>query len=195
MLQKINFSETELIEDYLSNGNEHSLNQLLQRTQGKVFTSIYILVKDKYLAEDILQDTYIRAIQKMRAGLYLNDGKFSAWLSRIARNLCMDYFRSAKRHIKVTLSDGRDIFDFLPLEEETNIQDQLMLAQSGERLRLMLGQIPLEQREVIMMRLFSEMSFKEIADETNISINTALGRMRYGLLNLRKMMQERCLVL
>jgi RNA polymerase sigma factor (sigma-70 family) len=194
MLETSNYSETELINNYL-NGDAKSLNQLLRQTQNKVYTSIYILVKDKYLAEDILQDTYIRAVKKLEQGLYENDGKFTAYLCRIGRNLCMDHFRSAKRRTKVTLSDGRDIFDYLPMEEESNIQDQLMLAQSGERLRLMLGQIPEEQREVITMRLYAEMSFKEIAEENNISINTALGRMRYGLLNLRKLMQEKNLVL
>lgn len=194
MLETSNYSETELINNYL-NGDTKSLNQLLRQTQNKVFTSIYILVKDKYLAEDILQDTYIRAVKKLEQGLYENDGKFSAYLCRIGRNLCMDHFRATKRRTKVTLSDGRDIFDYLPLEEESNIQDQLMLAQSGERLRLMLGQIPEEQRDVITMRLYAEMSFKEIAEENNISINTALGRMRYGLLNLRKLMQEKNLVL
>jgi RNA polymerase sigma-70 factor (ECF subfamily) len=153
-----------------------------------------VLVKDKYLAEDILQDAYIKAIDKIRQGHFSNDGKFCAWISRIARNLCMDYFRKGEGKAKIVLSDGRDIFDYLDLQDD-NIQDRMMSKQSGSRVRQLLELIPQDQRDVIVMRLFGNMSFKEIAEESNTTLNTCLGRMRYGLLNIRKIVEERQLVI
>jgi RNA polymerase sigma factor (sigma-70 family) len=186
-------TEQELVNAYAT-GTDQALTELVSRTKNKVYTTIYLLVKDKYLAEDILQDTYIKAVNKIRLDAYANDGKFCAWLSRIARNLCMDYFRSKQSIKKVTLSDGRDIFDYLDLHDD-NIQDKIMTKQSGSRVKKLLELIPQDQREVIVLRLFNEMSFKEIAEETNVTLNTCLGRMRYGLLNLRKLVEERELVL
>jgi RNA polymerase sigma factor (sigma-70 family) len=193
MLSLKNLTEQELIVAYC-NGKEHAINELINRTQAKVYGGVYFLVKDKYLAEDLVQDTYIKALRKLREGAYVNDGKFSAWLTRIARNLCMDYFRVAQRHVKVTLKSGRDIFDVLEFED-TNREDAIMEQQTGNTLRKMLEHIPLDQREVLVMRLFGNMSFKEIAEETNSTLNTCLGRMRYGLRNMRKLMQEKQLVL
>jgi RNA polymerase sigma factor (sigma-70 family) len=193
MLSLKNLTEQELIVAYC-NGQEHAINELITRTQSKVYNGVYFLVKDKYLAEDLVQDTYIKALRKLREGAYVNDGKFAAWLTRIARNLCMDYFRVAQRHVKVTLKSGRDIFEVLEFED-TNHQDAIMDQQTGNTLRKMLDHIPLDQREVLVMRLFGNMSFKEIAEETNSTLNTCLGRMRYGLRNMRKLMQEKQLVL
>jgi RNA polymerase sigma factor (sigma-70 family) len=186
-------TEQELVNAYAI-GAEQALTELVYRTKSKVYTTIYLLVKDKYLAEDILQDTYIKAVNKIQMQEYANDGKFCAWLSRIARNLCMDYFRTTQKFRKVTLSGDRDIFDYLELND-INIQDSIMTGQSGSRAKQLLDLIPQDQREVIVMRLFNEMSFKEIAEETNVTLNTCLGRMRYGLLNLRKLVEERELVL
>jgi RNA polymerase sigma factor (sigma-70 family) len=193
MLSLKNLTEQELIVAYC-NGKEHAINELINRTQAKVYNGVYFLVKDKYLAEDLVQDTYIKALRKLREGAYVNDGKFSAWLTRIARNLCMDYFRVAQRHVKVTLKSGRDIFEVLEFEEG-NKEDAIIEEQTGTTLRKMLEHIPLDQREVIVMRLFGNMSFKEIAEETNSTLNTCLGRMRYGLRNMRKLMLEKQLAL
>jgi RNA polymerase sigma factor (sigma-70 family) len=187
-------TEQELVQAF-ANGTQQAISELVNRTKGKVYTTIYILVKDKYLAEDILQEVYIKAIQKLKENAYANDGKFCAWLSRIARNLCMDYFRKIQNKAKkVTLSDGRDIFDYLDLQVDS-VQDSVMRAQSGNRVKQLLELIPQDQRDVIVMRLYNDMSFKEIAEETNTTINTCLGRMRYGLINLRKLVDEKQLVI
>ncbi|MFM2191595.1 MAG: hypothetical protein RLZZ118_552 [Bacteroidota bacterium] len=186
-------TEQELVQAF-ANGTEQAISELVCRTKGKLYTTIYVLVKDKYLAEDILQDAYIKAIDKIRQGHFSNDGKFCAWISRIARNLCMDYFRKGEGKAKIVLSDGRDIFDYLDLQDD-NIQDRMMSKQSGSRVRQLLELIPQDQRDVIVMRLFGNMSFKEIAEESNTTLNTCLGRMRYGLLNIRKIVEERQLVI
>jgi RNA polymerase sigma factor (sigma-70 family) len=193
MLSFKNLSEQELIVAY-SNGHEPAINELINRTHGKLYTAIFILVKDKYLAEDFVQDTYVKAVKKLREGAYLNDGKFTAWLSRIGRNLCMDYFRVAQKNIKITMKCGRDIFDVLEFED-SNVEDEIISSQSGEIMHKMLDLIPIEQKEVVMLRLFGNLSFSEIAEEVNCPVNTCLGRMRYGLINLRKIMVEKQLVL
>jgi RNA polymerase sigma factor (sigma-70 family) len=193
MLSFKNLSEQDLIVAY-SNGHEPAINELINRTHGKLYTAIYLLVKDKYLAEDFVQDTYVKAIKKLREGAYLNDGKFMAWLSCIGRNLCMDYFRVSNKNIKVTMKNGRDVFDVLEFED-SNIEAEIISEQSANTMHKMLELIPFEQREVVMLRLFCNMSFSEIAEEINCPLNTCLGRMRYGLNNLRKIMVEKQLVL
>ncbi len=186
-------TEQELI-TLVQNGHENAVTELVRRTKDKVYTSIYLLVRDKYIAEDFLQEVYIKALQKLRVQAYANDGKFGAWLVRIARNMCMDHFRASAKKTKVTLPNGRDIFDYLDLQEGT-VQDSMMAKQSSNRVKQLLTLIPQDQRDVIVMRLFAKMSFKEIAEETNTTLNTCLGRMRYGLLNMRKIVEERQLVL
>jgi RNA polymerase sigma factor (sigma-70 family) len=186
-------TEQELITAYQA-GENHAMDELVKRNYKKVYTALYMLVKDKYIAEDLLQETFIKAMAQIKACNYANEGKFSAWVARVAHNLCMDYFRVAKRNVKVTLPDGRDIFDYIKILEE-NTEDKLMKLQSGSRVKQMLELIPQEQREVVVMRLYANMSFAEIAEETGVTLNTALGRMRYGLLNLRKLVQEKQLVL
>ncbi len=187
-------TEEALIEAYV-NGNELAINELVHRTKDKVFTSIYILVKDKYLAEDFTQETYIKAIQKIKSNSYVHDNKFSAWLVRIGRNLCMDYFRTLRRKSNITLANGKDIFEFFDFKDEDLFTDVIMKKESGQRVRKMLKEIPEEQRDVIVLRLFADMSFKEIAVLTETTINTCLGRMRYGLINLRRIMVEKSMVL
>jgi RNA polymerase sigma factor (sigma-70 family) len=187
-------TEKELVQAYI-NGAEQAISELVQRTKSKVYTAIYMLVKDKYLAEDILQEVYIKAVHKLKANAYANDGKFSAWLCKIARNLCMDYFRSIQNKAKkITLSDGRDIFEYLDFPVQ-NEEDKVIKMESGNRVKKLLEYIPQDQRDVIVMRLYSDMSFKEIAEETNTTINTCLGRMRYGLINLRKLIEQKQLVM
>ncbi|TAN17046.1 MAG: sigma-70 family RNA polymerase sigma factor [Chitinophagaceae bacterium] len=182
-------TDQELIELY-GNGDEDALAELVNRHKDKLFTSIVLLVRDQYLAEDIFQETFIKVIDTIRSGRYTEKGKFLPWAVRIAHNLCVDHFRRIKRAPIIRTSDDKDIFNVLPFAEPC-VEEILMTRQSHESVRKMLNLLPAEQREVIILRHYGGLSFKEIADQTNVSINTALGRMRYGLINLRKMMVEK----
>ena len=175
-------------------GNLNALEALVLRHKDKLYTSILYLVKDKYLAEDIFQDVLIKIIDTIRGRRYTEEGKFLPWAIRIAHNLCVDHFRKVKRSPAIKTSDNHDIFEVLHFSEE-GADVKMMRDQSDNRLHKMLELLPEDQREVIILRHFSELSFKEIATLTNCSINTALGRMRYGLINLRKMMLEKRIVL
>lgn len=188
-----NLPDLRLIELVESN-HEGAIAELLDRYKSKFYTAAYLLVRDRYLAEDLFQDACIKIIQSIRNGKYKEDGKFLPWAMRITRNLCYDYLRVAKRTPKVTLPDGQDLFAILDMGEPS-AEDRIMNMQSGRKVRQMLEFIPQEQREVIVLRMYGNLSFKEIAELTQVGINTALGRMRYGLLNLRKMMDEKRLVL
>jgi RNA polymerase sigma-70 factor (ECF subfamily) len=175
-------------------GNVNALEALVLRHKDKLYTSILFLVKDKYLAEDIFQDVFIRIIDTMRGGRYTEEGKFLPWAMRIAHNLCVDHFRKVKRTPVIRTGDDQDIFEVLNFTEDS-AEDKMMKKQSHSRVRDMLDQLPEDQREVIILRHYADMSFKEIAALTNCSINTALGRMRYGLINLRKMMVQKQIAL
>lgn len=179
-------SDHELITSFNA-GDVSAFQSLVLRHKDKLYTSIYFLVKDKYLAEDIFQDVFIRIIDTIKGGRYTEEGKFLPWAMRIAHNLCVDHFRKVKRTPTIKNSDDQDIFEVLNFTEES-AEDKMMKKQSHNRVRDMLDQLPEDQREVIILRHYADMSFKEIADVTHCSINTALGRMRYGLINLRKMM-------
>jgi RNA polymerase sigma-70 factor (ECF subfamily) len=168
----------------------NALETLVVRHKDKLYTSILFLVKDKFLAEDIFQDVLIKIIDTIRGGRYTEEGKFLPWAMRIAHNLCVDHFRKVKRTPTIKTSDDRDIFEVLNFTEES-AETKMMKRQSHDRVRRMLDLLPEDQREVIILRHYAELSFKEIAALTNCSINTALGRMRYGLINLRKMMVEK----
>jgi RNA polymerase sigma-70 factor (ECF subfamily) len=152
------------------------------------------LVKDKYLAEDLFQDMFIKVIDTIRGGRYTEEGKFLPWAMRIAHNLCVDHFRRVKRTPTIKTSDNHDIFEVLNFSND-NAEERIMKNQSYDRIRRMLDLLPEEQREVIILRHYADLSFKEIATLTNCSINTALGRMRYGLINMRKMMTEKQIAL
>ncbi|MDB5229586.1 MAG: sigma-70 family polymerase sigma factor [Chitinophagaceae bacterium] len=171
-------------------GNQYALESLLERYKDKIFTSIVFMVKDKYLAEDLFQETFIRIIDTIRGKRYNEEGKFLPWAMRIAHNLCVDHFRRVKRNPTIVTSDSQDIFELINVVED-NAEKKMMRNQSYDRVHMMLQLLPDDQREVIVLRHFGDMSFKEIATVTNCSINTALGRMRYGLINLRKMMAEK----
>ncbi|MEY3576507.1 MAG: hypothetical protein RL394_89, partial [Bacteroidota bacterium] len=171
------------------NGDSNALEELIKKHKDRIFTSIVILVKDRSLAEDIFQEVFIKIIDTLRSGSYTDEGKFLPWALRIAHNLCVDHFRKVKRTPIVHSNDEHDIFENLNLSEE-GAEGLIMRSQSHERVRQMLDMLPQDQREVIVLRHFANLSFKEIADKTNCSINTALGRMRYGLINLRKLMVE-----
>ena len=188
-----NLSDQQLIHLYMD-GEAEALSTLVLRYKDKIYTSIYLLVKDKYLAEDIFQDAFIRIIDTLKTGRYTDEGKFLPWAMRIAHNLCVDHFRKVKRTPAIKTSDDRDIFEVLNFTEE-GADAKMMKRQSHDRVRKMLELLPEDQREVIILRHYAELSFKEIAALTNCSINTALGRMRYGLINLRKMMTEKRIAL
>jgi RNA polymerase sigma factor (sigma-70 family) len=175
-------------------GNVNALEALVLRHKEKLYTSILFLVKDRYLAEDIFQDVLIKIIDTVRGGRYTEEGKFLPWAVRIAHNLCVDHFRKVKRSPPIKTSDDHDIFEVLQFSEESP-EVKMMRTQSDNRLHKMLELLPDDQREVIIMRHFADLSFKDIATLTNCSINTALGRMRYGLINLRRMMIEKRIAL
>lgn len=179
-------SDQELVSDYV-NGNEACLEELIRRNKAKIFTAIQLLVKDSYLAEDIFQETFIKVINTLKAGKYKEEGRFLYWVMRIAHNLIIDHFRKEQRTPLVTTVDGFDIFDVLQFHDD-NVEDRLMREQLNKDLRTMIYHLPSEQKEVLIMRYYGNLSFKEIASITNVSINTALGRMRYALAGIRKMM-------
>ena len=186
-------TDHELIHDF-KDGNLQALEVLVLRHKDKMYTSILFLVKDKYLAEDIFQDVLIKIIDTIRGGRYTEEGKFLPWAMRIAHNLCVDHFRKVKRTPAIKTSDDRDIFEVLNFTED-GADVKMMKRQSHDRVRQMLDLLPEDQREVIVLRHYADLSFKEIASLTNCSINTALGRMRYGLINLRKMMTQKKIAL
>ncbi len=185
-LQK--YSDKDLIGLYLV-GQEYVFEELLARHKSKIYTSIYLLVKDHYLTEDIFQDAFIKVINTLRSGRYNEEGKFLPWVMRIAHNLVIDYFRKVKRAPVITSADGEtDIFNLLQIHEES-AEDKMLRHQTHLDLQAIIRLLPDEQKEVLIMRHYAELSFKEIADLTGVSINTALGRMRYALGNIRKMME------
>ena len=184
-----NLTDKELISEYLS-GNENALEGLIERHRDRVFTSIMMFVRDKYLAEDIFQDTYIKVIHTLRSGNYKEEGKFLPWVLRISYNLCVDNHRKRKRTPTITNNDGFDIFDILKFSDET-VEEKITREETHDKIRKLLSQLPEEQKQVIILRNYNDLSFKEIADLTNVSINTALGRMRYALINLRKLIVEK----
>lgn len=192
-MKPVQTSDQELIRMYL-NGEPDALSTLFERHKDRIYTSILVLVKDKYLAEDLFQDTCIKIIDTLSTDRYQEEGKFLPWAIRVARNLCVDHFRKVKRRPKIKTSDDRDIFEVLNFSE-AGVDEKIMQSQSNTRVCKMLDLLPPDQKEVIIMRHFAELSFKEIATITDCSINTALGRMRYGLINLRKIMTERQIAL
>lgn len=185
--------DQELVRAYI-NGDSNALSTLVDRYKDKIYTTIYLLVKDKYLAEDIFQDVFIRIIDTLRGGRYTDEGKFLPWAMRIAHNLCVDHFRKVKRSPSIKTSDDRDIFEVLNFSE-AGADQRMMADQSHDKVRKMIDLLPEDQREVIILRHYADLSFKEISALTKCSINTALGRMRYGLINLRKMMAEKQIAL
>src|SRR5215510_5326281 len=186
-------TDHELIQNF-QDGDLNALETLVLRHKDKMYTSILFLVKDKYLAEDIFQDVLIKIIDTIRGGRYTEEGKFLPWAMRIAHNLCVDHFRKVKRTPTIRNGENKDIFEVLNFADDS-AETTLMKRQSHDRVREMLERLPEDQREVIILRHYADMSFKEIASVTNCSINTALGRMRYGLINLRKLMVQKQIAL
>jgi RNA polymerase sigma-70 factor (ECF subfamily) len=188
-----NLTDQQLIHLYME-GDANALATIILRYKDKIYTSIYLLVKDKYLSEDIFQDVFIRIIDTLKGGRYTDEGKFLPWAMRIAHNMCVDHFRKVKRTPTIKTSEDRDIFEVLNFSEP-GADHKMMNGQSHDRVRKMVDMLPEDQREVIILRHYADLSFKEIADLTQCSINTALGRMRYGLINLRKLMTEKQIAL
>jgi RNA polymerase sigma factor (sigma-70 family) len=188
-----NLNDQQLIHLYME-GDANALATIVTRYKDKIYTSIYLMVKDKYLSEDIFQDVFIRIIDTLKGGRYTDEGKFLPWAMRIAHNMCVDHFRKVKRTPTIKTSDDRDIFEVLNFSEPGTDQ-KMMNGQSHDKVRKMVDLLPEDQREVIILRHYADLSFKEISELTNCSINTALGRMRYGLINLRKMMTEKQIAL
>lgn len=180
------------------NGDEKALAVLIERHQKEIFTFIFYKLMDETLANDIFQDTFMKIIVTLKEGRYKEEGKFVLWAKRIAHNLVIDHFRLKAKHNKVseTTYDNEDfsIFDLISVQEE-NIEEQLISRQIQEDLMKMLDYLPENQQEVIKLRFFDNLSFKEIADQTDSSINTTLGRVRYALINLRKIMDEHKIIL
>ncbi len=185
MIEK-GLSDSQLVSLY-RNGNEDAFEVLLYRHKSKIYTAIYLIVKDRYTAEDLLQETFVKAINTIRGGRYNEEGKFLPWISRIAHNLAIDHFRKEKRYPEVVLEDGSRLFNSMDFAEESSEEKQ-MFRETRSRLRDYIRELPEEQKHVLIMRHYFDMSFQEIANRTGVSINTALGRMRYALINLRKKM-------
>ena len=191
-MQFSHYSDAELIHEYL-HGQEYALEVLINRYKDKIYTSVFMLVKDKYLAEDIFQDAFLKIIKTIKEGRYAEQGKFLPWAVRVAHNLCMDHFRRTKQQIPVTLPDGQDI-SCLFLAGDM-VADGIEKRQVHDSVRKLVEDLPDEQREVIVLRIYADLSFKQISDLTGVSINTALGRMRYALINLRRLIADKQLVL
>lgn len=191
-MQFINLSDADLVLAY-QQGHEQALSVLITRHKDKVYTALYMLVKDKYLAEDLFQDTFLKIIKTIKEGKYSEQGKFLPWAIRVARNLCMDYFRRTRLQVTITLPDGQDISSLVGCSDWAS--DAIEKRQIHDTVRKLVEDLPEEQREVIVLRIYADLSFKEISDLTGVSINTALGRMRYALINLRKLVVDKQLVL
>ena len=189
MKQLFTLTDQQLIQLF-NEGEPSALEVLINRHKDRIFTSIYLLLKDKYLAEDIFQDLFIKIIETFRAGKYKEENKFTQWALRIAHNLCVDHFRKIKGKPVIRTNDGSDIFDVLNFAEP-NAEDKIMKMQSNERVMKLVCLLPEDQQEIIILRHFADLKFREISKILNCSVNTALGRMRYALMNLRKMIEEK----
>lgn len=186
-------SDNELVRLYM-NGSEESLSILVKRHKRRIYSYIYLITRNKSLTEDIFQETFFKVIQTLKRGQYNEEGKFLPWLLRIAKNLIIDHFRKIKKMPGVSIvtnEEGEEIniFDIIPEEISTSYSEETL--QFKQMIRSVLCELPPDQREVVIMRTYYDMSFKEISEITNVSINTSLGRMRYALINLKKMLEEK----
>ncbi len=191
-MKKYLISDGGLISLYIKGDNE-AFRELVERHKNRVFTSIYLIVKDRARAEDLLQETFIKVIDTIRRGRYNETGKFLPWILRIAHNMAIDTFRKNKRYPVVMMEDGNNVFDTLEFAEEP-VENKKIREDTVEKLRNLIQDLPENQRKVLIMRSYLDMSFKEIAESTGVSINTALGRMRYALINLKKKMKQNNIV-
>jgi RNA polymerase sigma factor (sigma-70 family) len=182
-------TDQELIETFQSKKSEGAIAELVNRYKKNIFTTILMKVKDRHIAEDLFQEAFIKIVNTILAGKYTEHGKFLPWATRIANNLCIDYFRKNKQSKSVSSKDNLEWFEYLCVDYK-NAETDMEQMQTANQVLHLLERLPEVQRDVIMLRIYADLSFKEIADMTNVGINTALGRMRYGLSNLRKIIEE-----
>jgi len=187
-------SDQNLVQAYIK-GDHSAIEVLINRHRSKVYTYILITIKNQQLAEDLFQETFIKVIQSLRGGKYKDNGKFLSWVIRIAHNLIIDHFRKEKQMNAISNDDSEvDLFNSKKLSD-SNIEELIIHSQIKSEVRVLINELPDDQREVVLLRHYGGLSFKEIANQTDVSINTALGRMRYALINLRKLIQEKNLSL
>lgn len=192
-MQTQKLDDSVLVKSYID-GNERSLEILILRHKQRIFSFIYSKVQNRDVAEDIFQDTFVKIINTLKMGKYNEEGKFLPWSMRIAHNLIIDFFRKGNRMPTFQNTDEFDIFSVI-CDPSGNIEKDMIRDQIHNDVRKLVEQLPEDQREVLKMRIFSDMSFKEISEQTSVSINTALGRMRYALINLRKMIDNNKIIL
>ncbi len=192
-LQTTQPCDATLVKHYLS-GSKIALERIIERHQLRIFNFINSKVNDRETAEDLFQDTFIKVVKTLKNGKYNEEGKFLPWVMRIAHNLVIDYFRRENRIPTVENTDAYDIFQFIS-NHEVNVEHALIQEQITQDLQKLIHELPEDQKEVLIMRLYRDMSFKEIAENTQVSINTALGRMRYAIINLRKLISEHQIIL
>ena len=185
--------DSKLVSDYI-NGNETSLEILIKRHQQRLFSFIYSKVKARDITEDIFQDTFIKVIRTLKKGNYNEEGKFLPWVVRISHNLIIDHFRKSNRMPKFRNTDEFDIFSILG-DDVLNAEKKIIKEQIHADVRELINELPEEQKQVLVMRMYNDMSFNEISENTGVSINTALGRMRYALINLRKLIEKNKIIL
>ncbi len=187
-------NDQDLVQAYIK-GDQSAIEELINRHRSKVYTYIFLTIKNQPLAEDLFQETFIKVIQSLRNGKYRDNGRFLSWVIRIAHNLIIDHFRKEKQMNSVSNDDTEvDLFNSKKLSDD-NIEEIIVNSQIKSEIRALINELPDDQREVVLLRHYGGLSFKEIADQTDVSINTALGRMRYALINLRKMIKEKALSL
>jgi len=187
-------NDQELVQAYIK-GDQSAIEVLINRHRSKVYTYILLTIKNQQLAEDLFQETFIKVIQSLRGGKYRDNGRFLSWVIRIAHNLIIDHFRKEKQMNSVSNDDTEvDLFNCKKLSD-SNIEELIVNSQIKAEIRTLINELPDDQREVVLLRHYGGLSFKEIADQTDVSINTALGRMRYALINLRKLIKEKDLSL
>ena len=192
-MKKNHASDAVLVKQYID-GNESALETLIYRHKQRVYSFIYSKVLDRDVTEDVFQDCFIKVIKTLKRGKYNEEGKFLPWVMRIAHNLVIDHFRRNKRMPKFQARNDFDIFDVIS-DGETSTEDMMITSQVHEDLKKVIEELPEDQKDVLVMRIYKEMSFKEIAEATDVSINTALGRMRYALINMRKVIDKNNIIL
>lgn len=193
-MKQLVLSDQDLVQAYIK-GDQSAIETLINRHRSKVYTYILLTIKNQQLAEDLFQETFIKVIQSLRSGKYRDNGRFLSWVIRISHNLIIDHFRKEKQMNAVSNDDSDlDLFNSKKLADQ-NIEEILVNNQIMYEIRLLINELPDDQREVVLLRHYGGLSFKEIAEQTGVSINTALGRMRYALINLRKLIKEKDLAL
>ena len=193
IMEKKAIDDSVLVSDYIK-GKESALSILINKHQQRLFSFIYSKVQDRAVTEDIFQDTFIKVIRTLKKGNYNEQGKFLPWVMRIAHNLVIDYFRKSNRMPAFKNTDEFDIFSVLG-DGNLNVEKKIIQEQIHSDVRELVKELPDEQREVLVMRIYKDMSFKEISENTGVSINTALGRMRYALINMRKLIEKHKIIL